>query len=188
MRFPACRWTFDLAEGKRRHVHARRCDRRIRTFARRAVTQNGRAPSAPNPSALCKVADKMDSARSNPSLARSAKTIRLNTPYTFTPTDRLRRFEWSSDTALAKPPADFPNFTAIPTSLHIFSYENRTFATPRFGADQNSGSPFVFFDDKANTTIISPAANFMTATSAWRRDQQCLQWVRSDARESPRGI
>ena len=80
-------------------------------------------------------------------------------------TDRpLATFEWSSDAALAKPPADFPNFTAIPTSQHIFSYENRTFATPRFGADQNSGSPFVFFDDKANTTIISPAANFMTAS------------------------
>ena len=73
-------------------------------------------------------------------------------------------FEWSSESALSKPPADFPNFTKIPGDLHIFSYANRTFSTPRFNAEQDGGTPFVFFDDKAETTIISPAANFMTAS------------------------
>jgi hypothetical protein len=80
-------------------------------------------------------------------------------------TDRpIVLFEWSSEKALEKPPTDFPNFTSIPSGLHILSYSNRTFSLPRFDAEQDTGSPFVFFDDKAETTIISPAANFMTAS------------------------
>ena len=72
--------------------------------------------------------------------------------------------EWKSASALAKPPAEFPNFTSIPSNLHILSYTNRTFARPAFDAEQDTGSPYVLFDDQANTTIISPAANFMTAS------------------------
>src|SRR5207248_3377667 len=76
----------------------------------------------------------------------------------------LVSFAWSSETALEKPPADFPNFTMIPNDLHILSYSNRTFSIPRFDAEQETGSPFVFFDDRGETTIISPAANFMAAS------------------------
>jgi hypothetical protein len=72
--------------------------------------------------------------------------------------------EWKTENALAKPPAEFPNFTSIPSNLHILSYTNRTFSRPEFNAEQDTGSPYVLFDDQANTTIISPAANFMTAS------------------------
>jgi hypothetical protein len=72
--------------------------------------------------------------------------------------------EWKTENALAKPPAEFPNFTSIPSNLHILSYTNHTFARPAFNAEQDTGTPYVLFDDQANTTIISPAANFMTAS------------------------
>jgi hypothetical protein len=60
---------------------------------------------------------------------------------------------WTSEKELAKPPAEFPSFTTIPSNLHVFSYSNRTFAFPQFDAQQNTGSPFVMFDDAANAAI-----------------------------------
>ena len=63
----------------------------------------------------------------------------------------------------SKPPANFPDFTAIPTGLHVFSYENKTFAPPSFHAKQQGGGPWILFDDDANAAMISPAANFMIA-------------------------
>src|SRR3954451_5212074 len=37
-------------------------------------------------------------------------------------------FNWSSDKALAKPPAEFPDFTKLPPDQHILSYSNKTFS------------------------------------------------------------
>src|SRR5581483_6131602 len=73
-------------------------------------------------------------------------------------------FGWNSDNALSKPPADFPSFTRLPENQHILSYQNSTLSPPRFDGKQSAGSPYMFFDEHASTTILSPAANFMTAS------------------------
>lgn len=65
--------------------------------------------------------------------------------------------------AAATPPAPFPNFTKIPTQLHIFSHSLKEFAVPQFSANEIS-TPWLLFDDQANAFLISPATNFFIAS------------------------
>jgi len=68
----------------------------------------------------------------------------------------------------ASPNADpFPSFSSYPQGLFTFNY-NALWST-RFGA-LNSRAPWVFFDGQANTFIISPASNFMTAIGQFATD------------------
>ena len=56
----------------------------------------------------------------------------------------------------------FPSFDGLPAGLHGFSYGEKNFAPPSFDLEEN-GTPWLLFDDKANTEVISPAANFLVA-------------------------
>jgi hypothetical protein len=58
--------------------------------------------------------------------------------------------------------AAFPVFTRLPAGLHGFSYGEKNFAPPDFKLEQN-GTPWLLFDDAANTVVLSPAANFLVA-------------------------
>jgi len=72
-------------------------------------------------------------------------------------------FSQQFDTASAIPPAPFPSFTSLPGKLHIFSHRFDDFAAPQFAANENA-SPWMLFDDQANTLLISPASHFMVAS------------------------
>lgn len=63
-------------------------------------------------------------------------------------------------TAAASNTAPFPNFAAYPKLPHLNF--NGMFAPPDF-TNYRSDSPWAFFDSAANTFILSPAANYMTA-------------------------
>ena len=56
----------------------------------------------------------------------------------------------------------FPSFGGLPPGLHGFSYGEKNFAPPSFVLEEN-GTPWLLFDDVANTAVISPAANFLVA-------------------------
>ena len=56
----------------------------------------------------------------------------------------------------------FPSLTRFPADLHRFSYGEKNFAPPSFQLEQN-GTPWLLFDDAANTAVLSPAANFLVA-------------------------
>jgi len=71
-------------------------------------------------------------------------------------------FAQTCEVADEVPPAAFPDFTALPPNLHVFSYSQHNFAPPQFHANDNS-TPWLFFDDRANALIISPASHFMVA-------------------------
>ncbi|HEX3627256.1 MAG TPA: hypothetical protein VH280_17755 [Verrucomicrobiae bacterium] len=60
------------------------------------------------------------------------------------------------------PPA-FPDFTALPGPLHVFSYGHHEFAPPKFVATDIS-TPWLLFDDQANAFVVSPASHFMVAS------------------------
>lgn len=57
----------------------------------------------------------------------------------------------------------FPSFTTIPERLYHFSYKNGPFAAPQFSLGQY-GTPWLFFDGKADAVIISPASHFIIAS------------------------
>jgi hypothetical protein len=56
----------------------------------------------------------------------------------------------------------FPSFGGLPPGVHGFSYGEKNFAPPSFDLEEN-GTPWLLFDDVANTAVISPAANFLVA-------------------------
>ena len=56
----------------------------------------------------------------------------------------------------------FPRLTEFPKDLHHFSYKNDVFA-PRSFALEETGTPWLLFDDRMRTVVLSPAANYMIA-------------------------
>lgn len=60
-------------------------------------------------------------------------------------------------------PVTFPRFTSVPAGLHHFSHgDDDTFAPPRFRLEQ-TGTPWLLFDDRADALVISPADHFLLA-------------------------
>jgi hypothetical protein len=57
----------------------------------------------------------------------------------------------------------FPRFTEFPKDLHHFSYKNEDFA-PRNFALEETGTPWLLFDDQLRAVVLSPASNYMIAT------------------------
>lgn len=62
--------------------------------------------------------------------------------------------------AAANPKTPFPNFTTFPPDLHPMSYADGVFSPHRFGLEQTS-TPYVLFDDRANAAVISSANHFL---------------------------
>jgi hypothetical protein len=56
----------------------------------------------------------------------------------------------------------FPRFTQFPKDLRHFSYKNDVFA-PRSFALEQTGTPWLLFDDQLRAVVLSPAANYMIA-------------------------
>ena len=56
----------------------------------------------------------------------------------------------------------FPDFTIVPGSLYQFSYHNRIFPLPQFFLEETS-TPWLFFNDKKDACVISPASDFMVS-------------------------
>lgn len=67
-------------------------------------------------------------------------------------------------------PEDFPIFQQIPSGLSPFSFKNTNFAPPTFSLVSTS-TPWLFFNQKDQAFIISPASDFMISrmqsSDAW---------------------
>lgn len=82
--------------------------------------------------------------------------------------------------------APFPTLSSYPsTSAHLtFS---GSFSAPSFVSYSNSG-PWVLFDGSANTAILSPAANFMTAQTSWNSQSAIESGIVSSITTLPAGF
>ncbi len=59
-------------------------------------------------------------------------------------------------------PKPFPSFTGIPADLHKFSYHDVDFAPAQFHLNETS-TPWLLFDNKMNSLILSPASDFIVS-------------------------
>ena len=80
----------------------------------------------------------------------------------------------------------FPNIHTYPTGLNHIAYSG-VFANPTFSALPEEG-PWAFFDSSANTFVISPAANFMTASTSMRSDGTIVSGIDSGVVSLPQGF
>ncbi|HEY3413036.1 MAG TPA: hypothetical protein VGM51_08260 [Armatimonadota bacterium] len=72
-------------------------------------------------------------------------------------------FTWRTGEANQASPIAFPSFTEIPQGLNVLSYRDVNFSPFAFAPEKGS-TPWVLFDGNGNTAVVSPAANFMTAS------------------------
>lgn len=79
----------------------------------------------------------------------------------------------------------FPSFSLYPRGLYTFSYTGLW--NYRFGS-LNSRAPWVFFDGQANTFILSPASNFMTAVGQYGANGELQMPVDASIATLPAGF
>ena len=58
--------------------------------------------------------------------------------------------------------AEFPRFTAFPSGLHPMSFEDSAFSPHAFRLAHNA-TPWVLFDDRAQTAVLSAASDFIVS-------------------------
>ena len=93
---------------------------------------------------------------------------------------------------ISQPAADaantltFPNFTQYPKNFDHVTFEG-TFAPPTFW-DFSKDSPWIFFDHSGNSFILSPAANFMTATTSWGPNGELSSGISTAIATLPKGF
>jgi hypothetical protein len=80
----------------------------------------------------------------------------------------------------------FPNFTEFPRNLSHLTFSG-IFAPPSFW-DFASDSPWIFFDSSGQSFILSPAANFMTASTTWGPNGELTSGISADIAALPRGF
>jgi hypothetical protein len=80
----------------------------------------------------------------------------------------------------------FPSFSGFPPNLDHLTFSG-TFAPPSFSNLANE-SPWIFFDPSANTFILSPAANFMTASTAWGPNGEMSSGIDAQIVTLPQGF
>jgi hypothetical protein len=80
----------------------------------------------------------------------------------------------------------FPHLTSYPGNLYhltyVYAYSQPSFT--KYGAD----SPWMFFDSKANTFILSPASDFMIANTTKAKDGSISSGITSVITTLPQGL
>ncbi len=75
----------------------------------------------------------------------------------------LALFQQGALADLAQAPLPFPDFHAVPRGLSPFSYQEETFAPPKFGLEPGSNA-WLLFNAQGRSLILSPASHFFTAS------------------------
>lgn len=96
-------------------------------------------------------------------------------------------FSETCERATEMPPPPFPSFTNLPGDLHVFSFQQRTFAPPQFRANDCS-TPWLLFDDATNAMVISPASHFMVASMSGDGHQEITSGLNEKLRHFPAGF
>lgn len=71
-------------------------------------------------------------------------------------------FSLTARQATARVTPEFPRFTGFPQNLHPMSYEDSAFSPHSFRLAHNA-TPWVLFDDKAQTAVLSAASDFIVS-------------------------
>ncbi|MEO8370171.1 MAG: hypothetical protein ABI806_13300 [Candidatus Solibacter sp.] len=80
----------------------------------------------------------------------------------------------------------FPNFTEYPRGLDHLTFSG-IFAPPSFG-DFASDSPWIFFAPSGRTFILSPAGNFMAASTHWGANSELASGISTEIPSLPGGF
>lgn len=102
-------------------------------------------------------------------------------------TNSVALFTWTCDTPTKNLPVVFPQFTSIPTALHPFSFKEQCWAPPSFKLETN-GTPWLFFDDRDNATLISPANNFLVARMSGDGVHEIASGLNPGVSDLPKGF
>lgn len=92
----------------------------------------------------------------------------------------------TSNPAAAPNTFAFPNFSQYPPNLDHLTFSG-TFAPPTF-SNFSSESPWIFFDSAFNTFILSPATNFMAASTIHGPNGEIAAGIAASISSLPQGF
>jgi hypothetical protein len=80
----------------------------------------------------------------------------------------------------------FPALSSYPRDLHHLTYTSTFggFSFEQFGSD----GPWIFFDDRANTFIFSPASHYMNAALSFGPRRELVSGISADGDDIPQGF
>jgi len=81
----------------------------------------------------------------------------------------------------------FPRFTTFPKALHHFSYANHEFAPASFALEQ-TGTPWLLYDDAGHAAVLSPASQYMTASLYGDGRTEIASGLNREVRALPAGF
>ncbi|HVT11730.1 MAG TPA: hypothetical protein VHE55_05650 [Fimbriimonadaceae bacterium] len=84
-------------------------------------------------------------------------------------------------------PVVFPQFTSFPHDLRPFSFRDVNFAPPTFSLNQTS-TPWLFFDGRDRSMILSPASNFLIAKMVGDGKESIGVSLNDRLKEVPNGL
>jgi hypothetical protein len=75
---------------------------------------------------------------------------------------RIARFFIETTQPLTGPTPEFPAFDSFPQGLHFLSYRDQRFSPHEFALAKTS-TPWILFDNNANTVVLSPSSDFLVS-------------------------
>ena len=86
-----------------------------------------------------------------------------------------------------KPLMDFPHFDVLPKNFHVMCFRQKAHSPVAF-QPLDSGSPWMLFDDDANTFIISPASHFLIQSIGGDGQRHIVGKLRETMKNIPAGF
>lgn len=82
----------------------------------------------------------------------------------------------------------FPDFTQMPAAMHSYSFQDEVFSPPAFGKLTQTSTPWLFFDDRAQAYVVSPADQFIVSKMTGDGSHEIAVGLNDEVGQVPRGF
>ncbi len=98
-------------------------------------------------------------------------------------------FSWTNvgHEPVTNPPA-FPDFSKVPARLHSLSHRNEDFAPPVFDDPQNVSTPWLLFDERGQSIVLSPVSDVFLASMLGDAKTRVAVGMNAEVRSLPAGF
>lgn len=82
----------------------------------------------------------------------------------------------------------FPDFTRMPAAMHTYSFRDDVFSPPAFGQLTQTSTPWLFFDDRDQAYVVSPANQFIVSKMTGDGAHEIAVGLNPEVARVPRGF
>lgn len=82
----------------------------------------------------------------------------------------------------------FPDFQTFPKSMHHYSFKDNVFAPPAFNRLTKTSTPWLFFNDRDEAFILSPASDFIVSRMSGNGKQSIASGLNPELQNLPKNF